>query len=118
MPTLLLDDIDVPVEERTLYSRLGALGADYEIQRAMRKSAWVPKVVEHIHIFLHEYSAEAHVAAGYVLKTIGDTFVGWAKDRLKRAPQNTEKLIIYGADEKPLKTITVTKDSVEERPNR
>ena len=114
MPKIIIDDIDVPTEERTLASRLQTLNPAFEIEITLRESGWIPHAVEHVRVFLREHSSEEHIAVGYVLKTIGDAFVNWAKERLRRAPDNSERLSIYGPGNKVLKTITVKRDSIEE----
>ena len=110
--TIRVDDLDLPPEERTFCSRLEALGRDYDVEITLREEEWIPKTVEYIKVFLEGHTAA--VAGGYLLKTLADIFKKWAIDRLKRAPQNTEKLIIYGADGKPLKAISVTSESIQE----
>ena len=114
MSTIVVDDVEVPAEERTFLSRLEALGPDYDFQITLRESEWLPRTVEHVRVFLLDHRTVAGAVAGYVLRTIGEIFKAWALDRLKRAPGNTEKLTIYGPDNKPLKVVTVRADSIEE----
>jgi hypothetical protein len=114
MPTIVVDDVDVPAEERTFLSKLEVLGPGYEFQIALREAEWAPRAVEHIRVFLEDHKTFTGAIAGYLLRTIGEIFKAWAIDRLKRAPNNTEKLIIYGPDNKPLKVVTVKTDSIDE----
>ena len=113
-PTSRVDDLDVPAEERTFMSRLQVLGPGYEIEITLREEELIPRAVEHIRVFLVDHSAAGGAVGGYLLRMLGDIFKDWAKDRLKRAPKNTEELIIYGADGKPAKTIVVTTGAIRE----
>ena len=114
-PTIRVDDLDVAPDERTFISRLEASVPNYSFEITLREEEWIPHAVEHIRVFLeHHGAAGGVVVAGYMLKALLDIFKEWAIDRLKRAPQNTERLTIYGPDRKPVKTITVTSNSIEE----
>jgi len=114
MPTIRVDDVDVPAEERTFLPKLEALAPGYDFQITVREAEWVPRAVEHIRVFFEDHKTFTGVVGGYLLKTIGEIFKAWAIDRLKRAPHNTEKLIIYGPDNKPVKVITIKADSIDE----
>jgi hypothetical protein len=113
MPTLRVDDISVPPEGRTFAGHLAALGPDYEIQITLQESEWIPHVLEHIKVFI-----QAPLGVGATSALLGRLlgfFLAWAKEqRLKRPGQDQRKLTIYGPDRKPIKTITVTGDRVEE----
>ena len=109
-----MDEISVPPEERTFYAKLHQLGPDYEILIVIQESEWVPRAIEHVRVFIHEHDAVISAVGGYILKTVTDLFKSWAVDRLRQAPKNTEKLTIYGPDNKPLKTVTVTREKTEE----
>jgi hypothetical protein len=114
MPTIVVDDVEVPAEERTFLTKLQVLGPDYDFQITLREAEWLPRSVENVRVFLEGHKALAGAVTGYLLKTIADIFKAWALDRLKRAPGNTEKLTIYGPDGKPLKVVTVKTGSIEE----
>jgi hypothetical protein len=102
VPTIRVDDVEVPAEERTFLSKLEALGPDYEFQITLREEEWIPRAVEHIRVFLADHKTLSGAFGGYLLRVIGDIFKAWAIDRLKRAPQNTEKLTIFGPDASPI----------------
>ena len=115
MPRISVNEVDVPAEERTFQSSLEmVLGAEYEVLMVVQESEWVPRAVEYVRVFFHDHEVGLSAALGYVLKTICDTFKAWAVERLKRAPGNTERLVIYGPDNKALKTITVTSQGSKE----
>ena len=114
MYTIVVDEVDLPRDERVFASRLEVLGPEYDILIAFRESEWIPRAVEHIKVLIETHEATTGAVAGYILKTVTDIFKSLAIDRLKRAPDNTEELIIYGPDEKILKKITVRTDSTEE----
>jgi hypothetical protein len=112
--TIVVDELELPQEERGFSSKLEALGPDYEIQIALRESAWAPQAIEHVKIFIESHQAAMGAIAVYILKTATDIFKPWAIDRLRRAPANTEVLIIYGPDGRILKKVTVRSDSTRE----
>ncbi|MBZ5626367.1 MAG: hypothetical protein LAQ69_47960 [Acidobacteriia bacterium] len=114
MFTIVVDDVDLPRDERDFGARLEALGSDYEIQFYVRKAEWIPKAIEHTRVFIEDHQAAIGAIGGYVLKTVGDIFKTWAVERLKRAPANTEVLTIYGPKEEVLKKIAVKQNSVQE----
>jgi hypothetical protein len=45
MPTIRVDDVDVPAEERTFLSKLEALGPGYDFEIPLR-AEWDPGAVE------------------------------------------------------------------------
>ena len=78
MPTIVVDDVEVPAEERTFLSKLQVLGPDYDFQITLRKAEWLPRTVENVRAFLEGHKALAGAVTGYLLKTITDIFKAWA----------------------------------------
>jgi hypothetical protein len=114
MPEIRIDDLDAPVQDRTLSSRLARLLPDYQIQITLREAQWLPHAVEEIRVYLTDHPGLTASVLTYLGKTIADVFKEWATDRLKRATNSTEKLTIYGPDNKPFKSIMFNRDSIDE----
>ncbi len=113
MPTLRVDDISVPPEDRTFAGGLAALGPDYEIQITLQENEWISHVLQHIKVFIQTPLGVAATAA--LSKQLVDFFLAWAKEqRLKRPEEDQKKLTIYGPDRKPVKIITVKGDRINE----
>src|SRR6266446_3012813 len=109
MIQLRVDDIDVPPSERTFWSELQArLGQDYEVLITLQESEWFPRgVIEHVHLFIQDHQIAIGVVLAYLLDTTRDVFKGWAVERLKRAPRNTEILTIFDANGRPIRKVAV-----------
>jgi len=113
MPTLRVDDISVPPEDRTFAGGLAALGPDYEIQITLQEGEWIPQALEHIKVFIQTPLGVAGTAA--LSSQLVGFFLAWAKEqRLKRPGEDQKKLTIYGPDRRPVRTITVEGDRLEE----
>lgn len=94
-----------------------SLGPEHDFRITLREGGWIPQTVEHVKVFPSDHQAIAGAAGTvsvYLVKTVVDVFKDWAIDRLKRAPQNTEKLTVYGPDNKAPKTITLKAGSIDE----
>jgi hypothetical protein len=92
MIQLRVDEMDVPPGERTFWNQLAyRLGPEYEVLITVQESEWLPRgAIEHLHVFIHSHRGSIGAVLGYVVKTAVDVFKGWAIERLKRAPGNTE----------------------------
>jgi hypothetical protein len=114
--------IQLRVDERMFHQRSEATGTNLligwgqsKVLITVQESEWFPRgAIEHLHVFVHSHQAAISAALGYILKTAVDAFKGWAVERLKRAPGNTEVLTIFGADGKPVRKISVRTDYIEE----
>lgn len=114
MTTLRVDDISVPSDARSFASDLAALGPDYEIQITVQESEWLPHAVEHIKVFIQTPLGVTTTAA--LSKEIVSLFWEWVKDRRAKCPAHDhKKLTIYGPDNKPVRSVTVKGEHVEDK---
>ena len=102
-----VDELDIPMDERTFSEKLKELWPDYEIQIELREAEWLPSTWEHIRVFIQNPVTVA--VAGYLAKMVSDIFVEWAKERVKNGQSRgkLQKLTLYGLDGKAIKVISV-----------
>ena len=117
MPVLLVDDLDLPQEQRSLAEHLQSLWPEYEVLIELRESAWLDRALETIRIFVQEHSTEVGAVSAYMLKAIGDAAIDWAKHQFRKHPdnRNQKRITIYGPDGQAVRTALVKDaDTVEE----
>lgn len=113
MPMIRVDDVSVAPEARTFAGFLAALGPNYEIEIELEEGEWIQPVLEQIRVFIH--NPLAPLVIGPLVNQIVTQFFCWIKEqRATRPEQDQQKLTIYGPDDKPLKSISVKGDQIEE----
>ena len=107
MTRIIVDELDLPVEERTFSGLLGELGPEYEVLIELREAEWVAPAWEHIKVYIQHPVPSA--TAICIVKKTTDLFFAWAAERLKKQqPANRpRKLTIYGPDRKPVKVVVL-----------
>ena len=117
MPIITVNELDLPPEQRNLSEHLKALGPEYKVYVEFRKGgAWVEKAIETVTIFVQNHGEAVAAVAGYVAKAVGDAAIDWAKQHFKQYPENRrpKKIVIYGPDRRPVRTVLVKDDEVSE----